>query len=265
MKYLFLIFVLFPFTSIFSQELVPLKKQDKYAFFLNEQRVTDFRYDAVSAWHEMGYVVAANGAQGMVNQQGEEAIPIQYDYLSFGGQNVIIAGQNGVAGVLDAQGNELLPFIYERVDQFSASGTAVVKKNGQWGVLRNGQLNHDISKVVFKHPDTYPLFAGANRKRDNEQEKQQRSANKLLEFIIGEYVSSPKVIKNRIGGSATIAFIITPEGKVSNPWIEGTDSNEFAKILIEVVKQMPVWATPPMANGTPVAMEYKIPVELNMK
>ena len=265
MKYLLLIIALLPLTSIFGQDLVPLKKQDKYAFFLNEQRVTDFRYDIVSDWNEVGYVVVANGVQGLINQLGEEVIPLQYDYLAFAGDNAIIARQNGVVGVLDAQGNELLPFLYEKVDQFSASGTAVVKKGGKWGVLRNGQLSHDISKVVFKYPDSYPVFAGANRKRDNELEKQQRSLTKLLEFIIEGYVSSPRVIRNRIGGSATVAFIITPEGKVRNPWVEGTDSNEFAKVLIEIVQQMPTWATPPMVNGVPVAMEYKIPVELSLK
>jgi hypothetical protein len=265
MRYLLIALFIFPFQLMTAQGLEPLQKGDKYAFFLNEQRITDFIYDGVSDSYEAGYIVAINGAQGLINHQGEEVIPIQYDYLHFAGENAIIASQNGQVGVLDIQGNERLPFLYEKVDQFSSSGTAVVKKDGQWGVLRNGVISHDISKVVFKFPDTYPLFAGANRKRDSELEKQQRSINKLLEFIIGEFASSPRVIKNKIGGSATVAFVITPEGKVRKPWVEGANSNEYAKVMIEIVERMPQWSAPPMVNGTPVAMEYKIPVELSVK
>jgi len=264
MKYLLLILSIFSFTSISSQDLIPLKKGDKYAFFLNEQRVTDFVYDAVSAPSPSGYIVQANGVQGMINHHGEEVIPLQYDYLVVAGDNAIIASQDQLAGVLDTLGQDILPFIYERIDQYSSSGTAVVKQNGKWGVLRNGNLSQDISKVVFKHPETIPLFVGSHKQRKSLQEKHQRSYTKLTEFVLTEYLNSETVIKNRIGGSAVLAFVVTPQGKVRSPWVEASTDNAFSQVLLKIAKKMPEWSAPPMVDGVPVSMEFKLPVELTL-
>lgn len=265
MKYSIFLLSLFFSLTAYAQELTPLKKGDKFAFFLNDERVTDFIYDAVSDPNDAGFIVGAGGVQGFVNRLGQEIIPLQYDYLIFADGNALVAGQNGLAGVLDTSGNELLPFVYEKVDQYSASGTAVVKLNGAWGVLRNGVISNDVSKVVFRNPDTYPLFFGKVRKPGTEQEMLQKSASKLLEYVVSSYVQSPKVIRNRISGSGTVVFVISPEGKVLKPWVEDTDNDAFAEILVEIVRTMPEWSVPAMANGVPVAVEFRLPIEFSLK
>ena len=264
MKYLLLILSIFSYVVLSGQSLTPLQKGDKFAFFQGDERITGFIYDAVSEAHASGFVVQVNGVQGLINQRGEEIIPPQYDYLVIVGDNAIVASQDGLVGVLDTLGNDLLPFVYERIDQYSSSGTAVVKQNGKWGVLRNGKLSHDISKVVFKYPETIPLFVGSHKQRKSLQEKQKRSYLKLLEYIYSTYLNSEAAMINRISGSGTLAFVITPEGKVRSPRVEGTSDNAFANELMKIALQMPTWSAPPMANGIPVAMEFKLPIELTL-
>lgn len=264
MKHLLLILTLFSFVSLSGQELTPLKKGDKFAFFQGDERITDFLYEAVSSPFPIGYVVQANGVQGLVNQLGQEIIPLQYDYLAVAGENAIIASQNGRVGVLDALGNSLMPFEYEDIDQYSSSGTAVVKQNGKWGVLRNGKMSYNINNIIFKYPETQPLFVGSHKQRKSIQEKQQRSYTKLAEFIYTKFLTSETVISNKLSGSGTLAFIITAEGKVHSPWVEGTLDTAFANELVKVAGQLPDWSAPAMVGGIPVAMEFKIPLEMEI-
>jgi TonB family protein len=59
-------------------------------------------------------------------------------------------------------------------------------------------------------------------------------------------------------GNVTVEFIISKKGEVINPIVLDTFSIELNETIIDRVKQMVF--TPPMQNGIPVQVRYKLPI-----
>ena len=59
-------------------------------------------------------------------------------------------------------------------------------------------------------------------------------------------------------GNVTVEFIISKKGEVINPIVLDTFNIELNETIIDRVMQMEF--TPPMQNGIPVQVRYKLPI-----
>ena len=256
------------FQYSFGQRLDTKEKRGKFALTADKKRVTDYAYDYVQSLEREYAVVLQGKAWGLINDRGEEVLPIEYDQLVFAAENKLIAEKDGVFGVIDYAGKAVVPFRYENIQQYYTGGTALVKENGQWGVLRQGVMSSDLSKVVFRQPDVYPLFAGTDLSLGTQEERQLDSAAKLIKFlteqILNLAIEDLEGLKD-LKGDAEVVFVITPHGKVKSARVVKGIGGDVGRVILGIIKEMPDWSVPPQANGQPVAMEFKMPIELNLK
>lgn len=266
MKYLML-FLLFAFSTqaSYAQHLDTREKKGKFALLAGNKRVSDYEYSHIFT-DESNYAAAQNDhGWGLLNERGEVVLPFVYNQLVFAADNKMIAEKDGVFGVIDHAGKPTLPFHFEGIQQYYPGGTALVKKDGRWGVLAQGEMSYDLSKVVFRQPDVYPLFAGTNLDLPTEEERFQDSAARLIEYFTVNLARVAITDLKKIKGDAEVVFVITASGEVKSARIVKGIGGDVGRIVLDIVKNMPDWVAPPQANGEPVAMEYKMPVSLDFK
>lgn len=265
MKYFVLILItILSFQYSFGQRLDTKEKRGKFALTADKKRVTDYAYDYILSLEQEYAIVQQGNAWGLINERGEEVLPIEYDQLVFAAENKMIAEKEGAFGVIDYAGKAIVPFRYEGIQQYYPGGAALVKENGQWGVLRQGVMSSDLSKVVFRQPDVYPLFAGTDLSLDTQEERQQDSAAKLIAFLTERILNLDVAGMMKLKGDAEVAFVITPHGEVKSARVVKGIGGDVGRIILGIIKDMPDWSVPPQANGQPVAMEFKMPIELDL-
>lgn len=82
---------------------------------------------------------------GVINNEGEEVIPIGEQIIDYGDEPIGNSGLIGVGreqedgslkyGFMNFKNEVVIPFIYEQVHNFSDNGLAAVQKDGLWGYI----------------------------------------------------------------------------------------------------------------------------------
>lgn len=91
--------------------------------------------------NEIYFWIKKGDLKGMINNNGELLIPIEYQSLL-----TYIAKKNGKYGVVDLDNNIIIPFIYENLNSTLKDSTIIAELNSKVGVIdRNGETLIDFN------------------------------------------------------------------------------------------------------------------------
>lgn len=141
--------------------------------------ITDFKYQSedglFACLNENGLTVVSDATgevdsdgdiiynYGVVNEKGEEIIPLQYSYISgdenLGNQGLILTekeiGNSYRYGFVNYQNERKIPYQYENARNFSENGLAAVSQDEKWGYI-----NTDGDIVIPCKYDNVTDFSG---------------------------------------------------------------------------------------------------------
>jgi len=112
--------------------------QDRYEYILLDRRgrAHSRPYDYMSTFSD-GYLLVRKrsfGDYGLIDYNGYEVIPCQYNSLSELGNNLIIADYQGYEGIIDYNNNIIISFKYRDIDAYD-SYLLKVKIGNKYGLI----------------------------------------------------------------------------------------------------------------------------------
>lgn len=131
-------------TEVLSKKLVPVFKAGKCAYkFENAELVTPFKYDPCdSPWMIMSKntLVCLRGKYTLLDDNGNEMFPFQYDSIIEAGEGLYAVSNNGKFGYINSVGEIVIDLLYEHVGWF-CNGLAPVCKGYKFGYINtNGDI-----------------------------------------------------------------------------------------------------------------------------
>jgi len=96
--------------------------------------VIPLKYDDANWWNNGLVLVKLSGKYGFIDEKGNEVIPPKYEDADYYLNGLWLVKLNGKYGLIDEKGNEVIPPKYEDVHRFN-KGLAAVKLNGKWGFI----------------------------------------------------------------------------------------------------------------------------------
>ncbi len=123
----------------FKNNLARLEKNGKWAF-VDSCGVpkTDFIYDQLQSFNEGISRVYRNGRYGYVNLEGEEIIPVRYDFLVDYCVNGMIKVWDRASrkwGMINKLGETVMPLEYSYIGYMTTDGLAWVYSSGKYGFV----------------------------------------------------------------------------------------------------------------------------------
>jgi TonB family protein len=82
----------------------------------------------------------------------------------------------------------------------------------------------------------------------------------LSAFLANNLVYPDSARRNHIQGKVYVGFLVDKTGKITNPRILSSVSDDIDKEALRVVGLMPYWK-PGTAGGTPVNVQYILPID----
>ncbi|MBK7409165.1 MAG: TonB family protein [Saprospirales bacterium] len=139
-----------------------------------------------------------------------------------------------------------------------------------------GQVQVDTGKVeapveprffetgtdVYKIVEEMPRFPGCEE-LGSKQEKEDCAMRKMLEFLYGHIQYPAEVRENDISGTVIIGFIVEKDGSLSHFEIKRDVGGECGNEALRVIQMMPNFI-PGTQRGTPVRVEYQLPVNFSV-
>lgn len=131
----------------FGQSLFPIKKNKKWGLINSDGNIVqEPTYDAIGEFKEYGYaIMQREGRVGMLNDQGEEVVPPQYEDVKALDSKLVSVMEGGVWKVLNMEGKTVLQPGYERVEvlkgkQADDFAYLAYRLDNKWGLVNhNGQ------------------------------------------------------------------------------------------------------------------------------
>jgi hypothetical protein len=149
---------------IYNSRFARIKLGKKYRLFdLMKKKYVSSEYDLISELPNENFEVELGEFHGIINSKGEEFVPVIYtSSLSYVGQEFIAARKNGKFGVLDLNGGEIFPHQYEYV---SGIGDRILLKEKEGYSLynTNGEklINQKFERVQsFLNSNLIPIKEG---------------------------------------------------------------------------------------------------------
>ena len=134
-------------TEVFEQKYIKAKINGKWSLLdQNGKMIIPPKYDDVSNIDretKSVFYVVKDEKIGIVNKQGEEITPIDYDVISEGGKEVFVLTQGDLRGVLFKQ-KILVPSIYENINGYGL-------KIGQYKNMKLGRRYYNAQRDGKKY------------------------------------------------------------------------------------------------------------------
>ena len=103
-------------------------------------------YTKTSCLQEGLSIVSKNNKYGVIDVNGKEIVPLQYDYIGGFSNSLSPARKGNKRGYINKQGKEVIPFEFDFVGNFE-DGIAKVNKNGKWFYInRMGEFVKDAAE-----------------------------------------------------------------------------------------------------------------------
>lgn len=134
--------------------VIAATKGGKTAFYdYTGRQLTSYKYDDYVLFYDGYSIVKENGKYGCLYPNGTEFIPCKYDAIRYAGEireqwnslfvgNSVAVEKDGKTGFCDITGKEVIAPTYDRLpEELSDENTVnyiIVKKEGKYGVVRNG-------------------------------------------------------------------------------------------------------------------------------
>lgn len=97
-------------------------------------------------------VFQEDGFSGLLNKQGQVAVPALYNFISLKGEgDLFLCKGQGKSGYVDSFGRTVIPFAYDNAFDFHG-GYAVTQQNSHYQVI------DEFGGIVFENPDNYSLW-----------------------------------------------------------------------------------------------------------
>lgn len=249
--------------SLSAQLAEPKEKQDKWGFVVDRSVVIEYKYDSVGYKRFGHYTVREGGKWGLVDSLGVEAIACVYDTIMFTKKHGCIVSSNGKYGVVSPTNSFLIPFEYEDIDYYNPDSVSLVKKDGRWGYLRGDKLDFEAERLIFDSPETMAMFKRVGSYDKKPVEPRKYAEAQLLNFVYLNVRYPADARENEIQGTVIIEFLISPDGRVTDPKIIRDVGGGCGEEALRVVKLMPVWV-PAMQDGSNVWSRFILPINFKL-
>ena len=128
-------------SNVFIGNLIFIKLNGKFGLIdTNENIVISCKYDKMydkTMDFSNGYcLVQIDDKLGMIDNKGNEIIPILYDEIDIDDENFVIVKLNDKEGVIDYNGKEVVSLKWDECIPWY-NGTTKVKLNGKYGLIEN--------------------------------------------------------------------------------------------------------------------------------
>lgn len=139
----------------FQNGIAKVSKNGKHGLLdSNGNYIVEMVYDEISVVNSELIAVAENEKYGFINKQGEMKIPLMYDYAESFTFGLSLVGKEIKGkvkyGYIDKKNKTVIPYDFESAYSFDNDGFAVVRINGNWGVI-----NSMGEYVVIPKPGIY--------------------------------------------------------------------------------------------------------------
>ena len=111
--------------------------------------VKDNEFDNVKEINGDYITIELNGLFGVVNKEGIELIPIQYEDLKFAHDNYFIAKSNGKYGVISTENVVLLDFAYTSMSFINSANFYTAETENYTTDIISGKLEVKLSNVII--------------------------------------------------------------------------------------------------------------------
>ena len=119
----------------FSDGLVTVKKNGKYAYFNNQGKmILPFEYDVASEFSNGIACVKQNGKYLFINKEGKKEFSTDYSYASGFTDGLAVVKRGGKYGCINKDGKVVIPEEYDYISSFK-DGYTCAKKNNKYGVI----------------------------------------------------------------------------------------------------------------------------------
>ncbi|MCB9285485.1 MAG: energy transducer TonB [Lewinellaceae bacterium] len=115
---------------------------------------------------------------------------------------------------------------------------------------------------VYKIVEVMPRFPGCEE-LGTKEEKEDCSMRKLVEFVYSNIQYPEEARNNSISGTVIIGFIVEKDGALSNLKIVRDIGGGCGQEGLRVIEMMPKWI-PGTQRGTPVRVEYQLPIKFSV-
>ena len=154
--------------------------------------------------------------------------------------------------------------LYEEIDHLQ-NAEALVKKDGRWGNLIEGEIDYDAERKIFYKPEIAPAFKGCEQYDSaNLSSPDECTGKKVIKKVYGHIIYPPLARENGIEGLVVISFLISPEGKVTDPKILRDLGAGCGEEALRVVKLLPDWL-PAKQEGENVWSILNLPVRFRLE
>lgn len=116
------------------------------------------RFDQAWDFYDGYAVVGRNKKYGVINNKGQETVPLEYGNMKVNISEGKLGAQNDEKkwGLIDVNNNTLIPFEYDNIGKTKDSHVSV-KRGSYWGVVNmNNELILPFNFIDFFTPEQYP-------------------------------------------------------------------------------------------------------------
>ena len=111
---------------------------NKQALFAEDgRRITPHKYDKIFTSKGGIITVVEDGKYGLINKEGNEVVPVMYDYIEISNQgNYAKLSLNGFSGMITSDGKEVCPMKYHSMGRINEEiGLVLVEHNFNYGYI----------------------------------------------------------------------------------------------------------------------------------
>ena len=144
-------------SQVFVEYLNQIKKQQLKEGLINTNRkiIIEPIYDEISGYFINGFMrVRNNGKAGIMNENGEIVIPIEYDNVLDYKNGMFTAEKSNKWGIIDTENKIIIPFEYGRIRHFendlaliTNKGTGYINKESE--IVIEPQYSFNLSGDFF--------------------------------------------------------------------------------------------------------------------